>query len=218
MAGPTRRSRREERKEETRQELIDAALKGFAERGFQRASLDQIARDAGYSTGAIYWHFGGKDELFLAAFDTYVLKRVGEFTEILEQPSGGLPERARALADQWMARQTADPTFMVIALEFLVHSWRTPALREAFATRVAALRLAVGRMLEQEARADGAELPMPAQDIATVLRELGVGMALAKLADPDAFPDRLYGDFVELFYRLALSGEGRPSFQAEESS
>jgi AcrR family transcriptional regulator len=217
MAIPTRRSRREERKEETRQELIASAIKVFAEQGFHGASLEQIAREAGYTTGAIYWHFGGgKDELFLAAFEAYALTRVGELEEIRERASGGLPQRARAFADHWMARQAADPTFMVIALEFLVRSWRTPHLREAFATRAAALRLAVGRILEQEAKAAGVELPMPAQDIATALRELGVGLALAKLADPDAFPDRLYGDFVELFYELATGDERRGPRDAVE--
>lgn len=47
------------------------------------------------------------------------------------------------------------------------------------------------------------------QEIATVMHELGIGLALAKLVDPDAVPDRLYGDFVETFYALA-SAERAP--------
>lgn len=109
-----------------------------------------------------------------------------------------------------MARRAAAPAFVVVALEFFVHSLRTPRLRDALAARQAAVRLAVGRMLEQDARAAGVMLPMPAQDIATAMRELGVGLALAKLVDPAAFPDRLYGDFVEVFYDL-VAGEGRLS-------
>lgn len=216
MGAPKRKSRRVERKEETRAELISAATKVFAERGFHAASLEQIAREAGYSTGAIYWHFGGKDELFLAVFEAYALRRVTELTEIHALGAGGMAERARALADQWMARQGADPTFMVVALEFFVHSLRAPNLRDALAARQAAVRLAVGRMLEQDARAAGVELPMPAQDIATVLRELGVGLALAKLADPAAFPDRLYGDFVAVFCDLVAGGDGRQSTDPQE--
>lgn len=210
-----RQSRRAERKEETRAELIAAATKVFGERGFHAASLEQIAGEAGYSTGAIYWHFGGKDELFLAVFEAYALTRVAELTEIHELGSGGIAERARAFADHWMARQAADPTFMVVSLEFFVHSLRSPPLRDALAARQAAVRLAVGRMLEQDAGAAGVELPMPAQEIATVMRELGVGLALAKLADPDAFPDRLYGDFVEVFYGLVIA-KGRLSSDSLE--
>lgn len=149
-----------------------ATTKAFRDYGFHGASLAQIARGAGYSTGAVYWHFGGKDELFMAVFEAYALTRVAELTEIHERPSGGLAERARAFADQWMARHAADPASTAVALEFFVHSLRTPELREAFAARQAAVRLAVGRMLEQNARAAGIELPMPPQDLATVMREL----------------------------------------------
>ena len=118
-----------------------------------------------------------------------------------------LPERARRAADQWMARQSADPSFVVVALEFLAHAWRNPELREAFATRAAAVRLAIGRLIEEETRAAGLELPMTAGELATVMRELGVGLAVAKLADPAAFSDRLYGDFVQLFFELALKDQ-----------
>jgi AcrR family transcriptional regulator len=197
-----RRSRREERKEETRAELIAAAAKVFAQRGFHGASVEQIAREAGYSTGAIYWHFSDKDDLFLAVLESYATTRVGEFDDIHGRAEGELPQRARAYADQWMERLRHDPEFMVLSLEFLVHAWRNPPLREAFGHRVAFGRLALARILGDAAESEGLELPMRAEDLATVLRELGSGLGLAKLADPAAIPDELFGDFVELFFRL----------------
>ena len=126
-----------------------------------------------------------------------------EFEEIREQASGELPQRARAFADHWMARVTREPDFLVLTLEFLVHAWRNPSLREAFGHRAAFGRLAIARILADEADEDSVPLPMPAEELATVLRELGTGLGLAKLADPDAIPDHLFGDFVELFLRLA---------------
>lgn len=200
------RTKRDERKHETREDLIRSAVQVFKDRGFQAATLSEIARESGYSTGAIYWHFGGKDQLFLAAFEKYALTRVGELSNIYERERdvGELPERARIFADHWMERQADDPGFVVVALEFFVHSLRHPELREALATRQAAVRLATGRMLTQEAEEAQVNFGLPAQEIATVLRELGVGLALAKLADPDVCRDGLYGDFVELFFRLIL--------------
>src|SRR3989442_11650236 len=94
MLGPSsqedrpRRSRREERKEETRAELVAAATRVFASRGFHGASLQEIAREAGYSTGAIYWHFSGKDDLFLAVYEAYATTRVREFEEIHARAEG----------------------------------------------------------------------------------------------------------------------------------
>ncbi len=197
-----RRSRREERKQETREELIAAAAKVFAHRGFHGASLEQIAQEAGYSTGAVYWHFKGKDDLFLAVYEAQAVARVRDIEDFREHSEGDLPRRARGYADQFMARLRLDPEFMVLSLEFLVHVWRNPPLREAFGHRVAWGRLAVARILEEETHRTGYELPMPAEDLATVLRELGVGLGLAKLADPEAIPDRLFGDFVERLFEL----------------
>src|SRR5947209_16382873 len=206
--GEQRRSRREERKEETRAELIAAAALVFARSGFHGASLEEIARQAGYTTGAIYWHFAGKDDLFLAVFESYTTTRVHEYAAIQRGvDEGELP--ARAWADQWMRRLTDDPEALVLILEFAVHAWRNPPLREAFANRMASGRLAVARILEDEATRAAFELPMPAEQIATILRELGTGLGLAKIIDPDGIPDCLLGDFFELLLRLAVSDSSR---------
>jgi AcrR family transcriptional regulator len=195
-----RRSRREERKQETRAELIAAAAGVFARHGFQGATLREVAREAGYSTGAVYWHFKGKDDLFLAVYEAQAAARVRDIESFREAATGELPRRARAFADQFMARLNRDPEFMVLSLEFLVHAWRNPPLREELSHRVSWGRLAAARLLTDAAREAGVELPMAAEDLASVLRELGSGLALAKLSDPDAIPDRLYGDFVQLFF------------------
>lgn len=57
------------RGEHTRRRLLDAAVRRFAEAGYQHASLAVIARDAGVSPPAVYSHFADKQALFLAAFD-----------------------------------------------------------------------------------------------------------------------------------------------------
>ena len=211
----SRRSRQHERKEETRRELVTAATKVFAARGFHAASLAEIAAEAGYTTGAVYWHFRSKGALFIAAFEAYALTRVRELTELEATAPGDFPARARALADHWMERQRRDPTFMLASIEFLVHAWRDPELRDALAARHAAARLTLANQLERETREAGLRLPMPAEAIATVMRELGVGLALAKLADPDAFSDELFGQFVETFYRLAAGSPTRRRAEAE---
>lgn len=209
-----RRSRREERREETRAELVAAAARVFARRGFHGASIDQIAREAGYSTGAIYWHFEGKDDLFLAVYEAYTAARVREWGEVQARAEGELPRRARAYADQWMERLRAEPEFLVLSVEFLVHAWRNPPLREAFGHRTASGRIALARLLQEQADQRGYELAMPADDLAAVLRELGSGLGLARLADPDGVPDRLFGDFVELFFSLVEERAARGAPQS----
>lgn len=57
------------RSEATRQALIAAGRALFAERGFAGASTEELLERAGVSRGAMYHHFKGKDELFLAVFE-----------------------------------------------------------------------------------------------------------------------------------------------------
>src|SRR5829696_2161842 len=73
---PKKRLTRDERRIETRTDLLDAASRVFARQGFHAATLEDVAREAGYTTGAIYSNFAGKDELFLAAFEHQIANDV----------------------------------------------------------------------------------------------------------------------------------------------
>jgi AcrR family transcriptional regulator len=64
----TVRPRREEHKELTRQAVIDAAAAPFAAGGFTTTTIDEIARAARVSKGAVYYHFADKAALFEAVF------------------------------------------------------------------------------------------------------------------------------------------------------
>ena len=55
-----------ERAEQTRERIVDAAEQVFYRRGVSRASLEEIAREAGVTRGAVYWHFADKVDLFIA--------------------------------------------------------------------------------------------------------------------------------------------------------
>lgn len=58
-----------EEAEKTKNEILDSAVKIFAENGYFNTSLEDIARDAGVTRGAIYWHFKNKIEIFDALFE-----------------------------------------------------------------------------------------------------------------------------------------------------
>ena len=191
---PRGRSRREERKQETRTELISAAARVFARGGFHGASVEQIAAEAGYTTGAIYWHFSGKEDLFLAVYEAFAAGLATDIEDVFAHGSGDLSERAREAARRWMDRVDRDPEFLILAHEFLVYAWRRPTLRAAFADRIASIRLALSRVIAEEARAESRRLALPAEDIGTVMRALGSALGLARLADPGAVRDDLFAD------------------------
>ncbi|MEW5788731.1 MAG: TetR family transcriptional regulator [Pseudomonadota bacterium] len=67
----------------TRQQILDAALLVFHQRGVSRTTLDQIARAAGVTRGAVYWHFANKTELFFAMREQITLPLIDHMHELL---------------------------------------------------------------------------------------------------------------------------------------
>jgi AcrR family transcriptional regulator len=62
----------QQRSEETRGRITEAAIKLFSERGFDASSVDDICAEAGVSKGAFYHHFESKQALFLALLDGWL--------------------------------------------------------------------------------------------------------------------------------------------------
>ncbi|MCL2075774.1 MAG: TetR family transcriptional regulator [Betaproteobacteria bacterium] len=60
----------------TRERILDAAIIQFGEHGVSRATLAGIAREAGVTRGAIYWHFKDKVDLFAAMIERLVERLV----------------------------------------------------------------------------------------------------------------------------------------------
>src|SRR5438552_13858885 len=88
----TRAARAEGR--EARDELLTAALHVFARRGYREAGVDEIAAEAGYSKGALYWHFSGKEELLQTLLEERIDRPMRDMVALLESAP---PERDMSL-------------------------------------------------------------------------------------------------------------------------
>src|SRR4051812_19478469 len=80
--GRTRAARAQGR--ESRDELLTAALRVFARRGYREAGVDEIAAEAGYSKGALYHHFPGKEELLSPLLEERIDAPTRELVALLE--------------------------------------------------------------------------------------------------------------------------------------
>jgi AcrR family transcriptional regulator len=200
----TKRETRAEKQARTRAELLATAATVFGERGYDSASVEEIAERAGYSHGAVYSNFAGKDDLFLAVFEEYMATRARELaeTQVSLPADASLELRARALADQWMERFAADRESFLLHLEFLARAGREPGMAERFGSRSAALRETIAAFIANQEEAEGVEAPLPPADLALILRALGIGLAIEALVSPDAVRDGLYGDFVALLVSM----------------
>jgi AcrR family transcriptional regulator len=124
------RRRRTRRPAERPDELATAALKLFCQRGYYATSIDDVAREAGVTKGAVYHHFASKDELLVAALEGYWQRTIGTARRQVERAD---PKDAvtrfrsvvNAVADLWM-----EPAFVsAFCLVFGEVGSIVPALR-----------------------------------------------------------------------------------------
>jgi AcrR family transcriptional regulator len=213
MTAKPKRETRAEKQARTRAELLATSARVFARRGYNGASVEEIAEQAGYSHGAVYSNFDGKADLFLAVFEEYMAERARELamTQIAVDDDAPLEVRARALADQWMERFARDRESFVLHMEFIAHAGRDPELAGRFGTRSAAMREAISGYIAQYQAEAGIELKLPPDDLALVLRALGIGLAVEALVAPEPLREDLYGDFVELLVTLLRESPAAPA-------
>lgn len=173
---------RAERRVKTREALIDAAGRLFVREGFHATSLDAIADEAGYTKGAVYSNFDGKEDLFFALYERRVERRVHE----LEEAITSAPSASEALtAIETDIRNRPDDGWLAVFFEFWAHVLRHPEHRERFATlRRRVLRPPV-EALEALAIEQEIELPTAPELIATAYFALGNGLQIERLTRPD---------------------------------
>jgi len=200
MSGPSQRLTQAEKKAATRAELLRTAADVFARRGYRDASVEEIAEQAGFSHGAVYSNFSGKEELFLAVFEDYMATRAGELAEALAGAPESLAQRARAIAAQWMERFARDPNSFLLHLEFMIHAARDPDLSKKMGLRQASLRLAIQDYLRNVQHEEAIEFALPPTELALIMRSLGIGLAVEALNSPDDMREDLFADFTELVF------------------
>jgi len=72
------------RKEDRPQEITEAALAMFAEKGYAATKVDEVARRAGVSKGLLYLYFKTKEDLFKAVVRSFVVPKIDDLTAVID--------------------------------------------------------------------------------------------------------------------------------------
>ncbi|WP_158548480.1 TetR/AcrR family transcriptional regulator [Blastococcus sp. TF02A-26] len=171
---------------DVRARVLEGAREVFADRGFAAASLDHVAAAAGFTKGAVYSNFAGKDELFLALMEDEVAARLAA-VETAMAAARDLPEALSAVATEL---HRLDPRWQVLFLEFWQRAVREPAVRPAFVAARRAVRDRVTGVVAGFLAERGVG-GWDAQSLAVVVLALVHGLAVETLSDPDAVPGDL---------------------------
>lgn len=87
--------------ERTRTQIVDAAMRLFRERGYDRTTMRAVAESAGVSVGNTYYYFGSKEELIQGFYDHLAAEHVAASRAVLEQHTD-LGERIRGVLGAWL--------------------------------------------------------------------------------------------------------------------
>ena len=186
---------REERKAQTRAELVEAARVAFLSSGFHGASLEEISLQAGYTTGAVYSRFGGKDGLFLAVLDDHIERRLEQYAEAVSA-APDLESAGRALVHAAVAAGRQEPGWTPLLMEFWMHAARREELRREVLERHERQLDDVAELYERIAARDGATFARPPREILRATTALARGLGLERQLDPDSGLEQIYEDYA----------------------
>ena len=188
---------REQSRANTRERLLAAARSVFARAGFHGASVEEIASEAGFSTGALYSNFDGKEDLFLVLMEREIDEHAREIAEAVAKRTS-VADRATGGARQWMTMIEREPDVLLLFMEFWAYGVREAQVRPKVAARFAQMRAVLTSLIADSVREFDLELMIPAEHLAVAIDALADGIARQKLADPDAVPDELMGTVLSL--------------------
>lgn len=174
---------RAESQAHTRQQLVEVATELFLRDGYFATSIDRVADEAGYSKGAVYSNFRNKDELCLAVLDEVRGRQAAQVFAALTAAES--PEGRVAAFERWAEATLGDEGWSNLELEFGTQVRRNEALRAEYARRGGEIRSMIAAVLASAAADLGIELPIPAEDAATALLSLGIGLGLQRAIEHD---------------------------------
>ena len=206
----TPRLTREERQRITRDHLLEAARSVFAEKGFERATLDDVAARAGMTKGAVYSNFAGKGDLILALMQRRRVDHQREHdVHVVGDPALPAEDRYRQAGASYAAAMAQPETrdWAMLVLEFWTHAIRDEAARDVLAEGLRDLRRAVQSSLETSTASRTRAPETPPADLAALVVALDLGLALQHLLDP-AVPAQLYGTALARLLHDRDSGAG----------
>jgi AcrR family transcriptional regulator len=198
---------RSERRARTRALLLEAAARVYARRGFDSATLAEVAEEAGFTKGAVYDHFGSKENLLVALLDEHMALQIAEQLALFD-PAKATDERPRAGADRWMRDLREDPDAFRLFVELWVHAQRDERLRRRLVSGMDTLRATFrGFAAARAANGDVTPAEGVAEQFANIMLALGTGIGMIELVDPDSVHPQLLGVVLSLLIGAVQSSE-----------
>lgn len=191
----------------TRQRLIDAATGVFAEQGYEGTRLQDVARAAGLTTGAVYSNFRNKGELLFEAIGT---RSANEIDELLREVHGAtLPAALRDLG-----RRIVERDARALLLDAVVAARRDPDLAAHLRERAEGRESWLTGVIADAQHADVVDRSLDAGALARLCTTIALGTLVIRALDLPLPDDDAWGDIVD---RLVSAVERNEQEQGDQS-
>ena len=181
---PRKRLTREESRAQTRATLIAVGRRHFLRYGLGGAVAEKIAEEAGYSRGALYANFDGKEELFLAVIREEQARHLNIFRTLLsEEPAS--KKRLKKMRDA-IANLLTDHDWIVLRAEFEAGALRSERIRQSFVEVHRQQLRDGGDLVRDLLRSSEVTSSLKPDDFITVIINLAHGLAVTqRILGPD---------------------------------
>lgn len=179
---------REESRALTRAKLLASARVVVAREGYESASIDRIAEEAGFSKGAFYSNFDSKEDIVLELLETHSLQDVSEIEALVGETRD--PMRLIDVISEWSLSRSRDPSWGLLALELFRRARRDKTFVKRHSNLFRDQWRGLGEILM--GLFPPGQAPADAETLGGIVMELTYGAASAFKTGPTA------GDMVKL--------------------
>lgn len=185
----------------TRERLVEVATDILLDSGYGATSLDRIAEAAGYSKGAVYSNFSGKEELVLEVLDRRFSNRLVDLAALVAEADETPEARVDAFVG-WWERMLVDEGWGVVVFEFVGATRDNAELQQMFAERQTMVIAYCAALLQAEIDRFDLTPTMSARELGGLLVALGQGLSFTRSLVPEVSAQLLVKTT-----RLVLLGE-----------
>ena len=195
---------RAERQAQTREKLLTVARRMFLHDGYAATSLDKVAEAAGFSKGAVYSNFAGKDELCLAVLDAIHAEQIEGIVAAFSAETD-IDGRIDGFT-RWARVHLGNPDVTALEAEFGAAARQSSFVATQLRDRRRQITAELTRLLRKVIDESGLDVAMDPEKAAVALLSLGIGIGAMR-----SFDSRLDVDILGETMRTLLRGVTRPS-------
>ena len=171
----------QQRSEETRSHILEAAVKQFSVNGYNKASVDSICEQAGVSKGAFYHHFKTKQDVFLALLDGWLQTFDQAIEASIDQP---VPEIFQQMTEYFPYIFQSASDNLPMFLEFMLQASRDETIWQASIAPYRRYHKHFASLIKRGV-AEGSFVDVDPNLAARLIVSAAMGLLLQSLLDPE---------------------------------